>query len=804
MPVHTVDMTLPDGQVITLETGRFAQQAGGAVVVRSGDTHVLCTATMGANPRPGLDFFPLTCDYEERKYAVGKIPGGFVKRGGRPGEKAILTSRLIDRPLRPLFNKGMRNEVQVIALPLSADMDHLPDVLAVLGASAALCVSNIPFDGPIGCVRVGMTEDGGFIINPTQTQVAESKLDLVVAGTEKAILMVEAGCSEVSETEMLAAFDAAHEVIKVQCQVQNNLREMAGKEKSVVPVHDYNAEMVTRIRSEFGPSLREGLQQPDKASREAGLNLLINEVVDKLTAEYPDETADLREAADKVVKEQLRDLIVTEGKRPDGRGLKDIRQITCDVSLLPRVHGSGLFTRGQTQVLTALTLGSGADAQTVDTLEEDGTKRYMHFYNFPPYSVGEARPMRGPGRREIGHGALAERALQAVIPDPAGWPYTMLLQSEVLESNGSTSMASTCGSTLALLDAGVPIKAPVAGIAMGLINEGSNYAVLTDIQGMEDFSGDMDFKVAGTAEGITALQLDTKIQGIPRHVFVDAFEQARQARLFILDKINETIAAPREELSKFAPRIITIHVDPDQIGLLIGPGGKTIKKITADTGAKIDIEQDGTVNIASVEGEGGEMARKIIEDMTKTVKPGDIYEGKIVRFLQFGAFVELIPGKDALVHVSQLSETPPSRPDESLKLGDTLRVRVTEIDAQGRVNATARGLDEPFDPAQPEPGRPPRGGGGGDRGPRGGGGDRGGDRGGFSGSGGGNRGGNGGGVNDRERTRGPRPGGSGGRDNDRAALDTMASAASESTAPAQTPESDDDDDMPKARFRPRR
>ena len=537
-----------------------------------------------------------------------------------------------------------------------------------------------------------------------------------------------------------------------------------------------------------------------------------------MKGEYPDNISDIREVADKVVKEQLRDLIVTEGKRPDGRGLKEIREITCDVSLLPRVHGTGLFTRGQTQVLTTLTLGSGADAQTLDTLEEDGEKRYMHFYNFPPYSVGEARPLRGPGRREVGHGALAERALLAVIPPLSEWPYTMLLQSEVLESNGSTSMASTCGSSLALLDAGVPIKAPVAGIAMGLINEGDKFAVLTDIQGMEDFSGDIDFKVAGTAEGITALQLDTKIQGIPRQVFVEAFEQAREARLFILDKMNATISAPRGELSNYAPRIITIHIDPEQIGMIIGPGGKMIKKITAETGAKIDIEQDGTVNIASVSGEGGEAARAIIEGMTKNPKPGEIYEGKIVRFLQFGAFVELTPGKDALVHVSQLSDPAPSRPDEDLKMGDTLRVRITEIDGQGRINATARGLDEAFDAANPEPGRPPRGPrpdrGGGDRGGFGGGrgGDRGGDRGGSGGgdrggdrggSGGGDRGGSGGGGGfagaDRERTRGPRPGG--GRP-DGGDMETVNAPVAES-APAM--QSDDEgDDLPRARFRPRR
>jgi polyribonucleotide nucleotidyltransferase len=810
MAVHNVEMTLPNGEVISIETGKLAKQANGAVLVRSGDTHIICTATMSGQPKAALDFFPLTCDYEERKYAVGKIPGGFIKRGGRPGEKSVLTSRLIDRPLRPLFDKNMRNETQVIAMPLSADMDHLPDVLAVLGASAALTISDIPWAGPIGCVRVGMDADGGFIINPTQDQVAESRLDLVVAGTAKAILMIEAGAQEVTEAQMLEAFDRAHAVIQEQCAMLERLREAAGKPKTEVPLHVTNKEIVEKVRSQFGATLRQGLQDPDKASREAGLNILINDVVEKLTSEHPDNVGDLREAADKVVKEQLRDLIVSEGKRPDGRGVKDIRQIDCEVGLLPRVHGSGLFTRGQTQVLTTLTLGSGADAQMVDTLEEDGEKKYMHFYNFPPYSVGEARPLRGPGRREVGHGALAERALVPVLPSSDTWPYTMLLQSEVLESNGSTSMASTCGSTLALLDAGVPLKAPVAGIAMGLINEGDKFAVLTDIQGMEDFSGDMDFKVAGTEAGITALQLDTKIQGIPRQVFVDAFEQAREARLHILGKITAAISAPRENLSIYAPRIITIKIDPEQIGSIIGPGGKMIKKITADTGAKIDIEQDGTVNIASVSGEGGEMARKIIESMTKSPTVGEIYEGKITRFLQFGAFVEIAPGKDALVHVSQIADPAPSRPDENLKVGDSLKVRVTEIDGQGRVNATARGLDEPFDPENPEPGRPPRG-----ARPSGGGGfgDRGGDRGGRGGGGGyGDRGGDRGrgprpgGFGGGDRDRGPRPDG-GGRDPDRAPVtaNPVEAAAAASSAPAAgAPETDDTDDLPRARFRPRR
>ena len=777
--VHSVEMTLPGGRVVSIETGKLAKQASGAVVVKAGDTFLLATATMGS-VRGGIDFFPLTCDYEERKYAVGKIPGGFVKRGGRPSEKAVLTSRLIDRPLRPLFDKGMRNDVQVIAMPLSADMDFLPDVYAILGASAALHVSDIPWAGPIGAVRVGMDEAGEFICNPTQEQIAASRLDLVVAGTAKAILMVEAGAQEVTEAQMLDAFDFAHSVIQDQCKAIEQLRAIAGKPKREVPLHTANKEILAVVRERYSARLRAGLQDPDKASREAGLNLLIDMVAGELQPEFPDNVGDIREIADKVVKEQLRDLILTEGKRPDGRGTTDIRQISCEVGLLPRVHGSGLFTRGQTQVLTTCTLGSPGDAQMVDTLEEDGEKKYMHFYNFPPYSVGEARPMRGPGRREIGHGALAERALIPVLPAGAAWPYTNLLTSEVLESNGSTSMASTCGSTLALMDAGVPIKAPVAGIAMGLITDdtGEKYAVLTDIQGMEDFSGDMDFKVAGTADGITALQLDTKIQGIPRDVFVQGFEQARVARLHILDKINAAIAAPRGELSQYAPRIISLKIDPEQIGSVIGPGGKNIKKICADTGAKIDIEQDGTVHITSVDGAGGDMAKSIIEGMTKTLSPGEIYDGTVVRFLQFGAFVSLPGGKDALVHVSQIADPPPSRPDENLKLGDVIRVRVTEIDPQGRVNATARGLDEPFDPANPEPGRPPRPSGGG----------RGGDRGGR----GGDRGGRGGRGDDR-----------GGRGSDRG--DRAPREADRPAPAAESTESDEDgDEMPRARFRPRR
>ncbi len=782
---QTVELVFA-GQTLKISTGKIAKQAGGAVWLTHGDTIVQAAATMAKEPKVGLDFFPLTCDYEERKYAVGKIPGGFIKRGGRPGEKATLTSRLIDRPLRPLFPKGMRNETQVIAMPLSYQPEFPPDVLAVTACSAALTISNIPWAGPIGAVRVGVNaEDGSFILNPSVAEQGVNKLDLIVAGTKDAVVMVEAGASEVSEEVVLNAIDFAMEAIKELVKLQEELAAKLNVVKTEVPVHATNKEIYAVVNERFAASMRSGLQDPDKASREAGLDLLISDVVAQLKEEFPENVADLKEAADKVVKEQLRDLILTEGKRPDGRGVLDIRPISCEAGILPRVHGTGLFTRGQTQVLTTLTLGSGDEAQTMDTLEEEGQKHYMHFYNFPPYSVGEARPMRGPGRREIGHGALAERGLRAVLPTREEFPYTMLLTSEVLESNGSTSMASTCGSTLALLDAGVPIKAPVAGIAMGLIEgpakaDGSErqYAVLTDIQGMEDFSGDMDFKVAGTAEGITALQLDTKIKGVPRHVFVEAFEQAKVARLHILDKINACLPTHRESLSAYAPRIITIHIDPEQIGTVIGPGGKTIKKITAETGAKIDIQQDGTVFIAAVDGAAGEAAKKAVEDLTRTLKPGDEFEGTVVRFLQFGAFVEILPGKDGLVHVSQLSDSDEriNKPEDVCKLGDKIRVRVTEIDGQGRVNLTAKGLDEPFDPANPEPGRPPRPSGGGR------GGDRGGDRGGRPSFGGRDR--------DRggDRDRGPRP--------DRA----PAAEVQEEAAPV----AQDDDELPRARFRPKR
>jgi polyribonucleotide nucleotidyltransferase len=710
--IDTVEVEVA-GQLIQIETGRVAKQANGAVLVRSGDTIVLCTATMSREARTDIDFFPLVVDYEERKYSVGKIPGGFIKRGGRPSDKAVLTSRLIDRPLRPLFPSGMRNEVQVIAMPLSVDNEHLPDVLSIIGASAALTVSNIPFNGPVGAVRIGKV-NGEFIINPSFDQVENGDLDLVVAGTKDYIVMVEAGANEVSEAEILAALQLAHEHIKPICAIQEELAAKVGTVKAEVPLYVVPEDILTRVREQFAEQVLQAIQQPDKSAREEAIELLKEEIVQALLPEYPERETDLREAADKVVKEQVRRLILEHKVRPDGRKYDEIRPISCMVGLLPRVHGSALFTRGQTQVLTSVTLGPMEEAQIIDTLEEDGFKRYMHFYNFPPYSVGETRPLRGPGRREIGHGALAERALRPTIPPEEEFPYAILLTSEVLESNGSTSMASVCGSTLALMDAGVQIKAPVAGVAMGLMMQGDEWAVLSDIQGMEDFSGDMDFKVAGTARGITALQLDTKISGIPQAVFERALEQARQGRLYILEKMLETIDKPRDSISSYAPRIIVMEIHPDRIGDVIGPGGRIIKKILADTGTRIQIEQDGRVYIAADDEESGERARKMIEDLTRDVTVGETFLGKVTRTSSLGVFVEILPGKEGLVPLSQLSEQRVRRADELVKVGDEILVKVVEIDNLGRINLSARGLHNVFSRQAASSQKPaPRAGGGG-------------------------------------------------------------------------------------------
>ena len=642
------------GRTLSIETGRIAQLADGAVLMQYGDTSVLVTACASANPKEGIDFFPLSCDYEERLYAVGKIPGGFIKREGRPTEKAVLSSRLIDRPIRPLFPKGYRNDVQVVATVMSVDKDNSPEIVAMVGSSAALAISSIPFNGPTGSVLVGLI-DGEYILNPTMEQREKSELHLVVSGTKDAVMMVEAGAKEVPETVMLEAIMFAHDNIKKIVAFIEEIVAKVGKPKKEVKLFKVEEEIDAAVRAYSTEKLLTAIRTVEKLERQANIDAAKEEAMNHFAEIYPDNMKDIGEVLYNIIKEQVRYLITVEGVRPDDRKTDEIRPISCEVSVLPRVHGSGLFTRGQTQVMTIATLGPMGDVQILDGLsEEEEQKRYMHHYNFPPYSVGETRFMRGPGRREIGHGALAERALEPMIPSEEEFPYAIRLVSEVVASNGSTSQASVCGSTLALLDAGVPIKAPVAGVAMGLMKENENVAILTDIQGMEDFLGDMDFKVAGTEHGITAIQMDIKIAGIDRPILERALEQARVGRLFILDKMNAIINKPRPELSEYAPKIISMKIDPDKIRDVIGPGGKMINKIIAETGVKIDIEDDGRVFIAAVDKAAGEKALKIIEGLTKEVVEGEIYLGKVMRIMNFGAFVEILPGKEGLVHISKL------------------------------------------------------------------------------------------------------------------------------------------------------
>lgn len=815
------------GKVLSVETGRVANQAGGAVLLGMGETVILGTATMSENPREGIDFLPLTCDYEERKYSVGKIPGGFIKRGGRPSEKATLVSRLMDRPIRPLFPKGLRNDLQVIAMTFAVDQECPPDVLAICAAGAALTISDIPFKGPIAGVRVGRI-DGEFVLFPSIAQIKESDLDLVVAGHKEAISMVEAGASEVSEADMHAALKFAHEAIKLICLELEKFGKMVNKPKRDVILHTIDDSVKKAIEKKFKKEIEKALLgSKDKAVRESALNDLIKDVVKQMKPDYENDPvlqSQLPEAADAVVKGVVRELIIKKNQRPDGRGLEDIRQITCNAGLLPKVHGSGLFTRGQTQVMTVLAIGMPGDAQTMDGIEEEEPRRYMHFYNFPAYSVGEVRPMRGPGRREVGHGALAERALRAVIPfDDPQFPYTLMLTSECLESNGSTSMASVCGSTLALMDAGIPIKAPVAGIAMGLMSDGKEFKVLTDIIGMEDFCGDMDFKVAGTREGITALQLDTKLDGIPDEVLARALNQAKTARLQILDKIEEEIEAPRESFNSNAPQVTAININPEKIGAVIGPGGATIKKIQSTTGTNIDIQQDGRVLVGGSDGNAVAQAVAMIKSMTDDIAIGTQFRATVTRLMGKGALVEFIPGKEGLVPVDQLIPGEVRRPDDVVEVGDQINVIVHEVDAMGRVNFTALGVaqDHPNMPDNenavapaPQPSR------GGDRGGRGGGrfGDRGGDRGGRGGDRGGDRGGRGG---DRGGDRGGR-GGYGDRDRggdrgDRGPREDRApreESAPRAEAPREERAPEVPDAFPKkrgsaeedvnARFRPRR
>jgi polyribonucleotide nucleotidyltransferase len=731
------------GRRLSIETGRVAEQANGAVILRQGDTVVLSTAVMAKEPREGIDWFPLTCDYEEKLYAAGKIPGAFMRREGRPSETAILASRLTDRPLRPLFPEGFRLDVQVVSTVLSVDQENDPTILSINGASTALVISDIPFQGPVGAVRMGYL-DGKVVVNPSMARMAESQLDLVVAGTADAILMVEAGAKGVTEQIVLDALDMAHTEIKNICAAQLELQQQVGQEKREWVPPAYPEQMIEIVGEYLALRLDQVLYKADKATRETDIDDLRRKTIVELGERFPEHVEILGKLFDKALKDRVRQRVVEEGVRIDGRGLKDVRTITVEVGVLPRTHGSGLFTRGQTQALTIATLGTMGDAQKIDGLTDETSKRYMHHYNFPPYSVGEARPLRGPGRREIGHGALAERALLAVLPTVDEWPYTMRLVSEILSSNGSTSMASVCGSTLALMDAGVPIKSPVAGIAMGLVTREGKFAVLTDIQGVEDNLGDMDFKVAGTREGITALQMDIKVKGLTHEILAQALEQAREARLFVLDKMLAVIPKARSEMSPYAPRITTIMINPDKIRDIIGPGGKMIRKITEETGAQIDVEDDGRVFIAAVDQEGGKKAIDWIKGLTDEVEVGKIYKGKVVRMMPFGLFVEVLPNQDGLVHVSKLTDHRVERPEEVANVGDEIMVKATEVDSQGRLNLsrqaaieelTEKGLpiEEKIDKeamavalASPPP--PPREGGfggGGNRGGRNGGGSRG-------------------------------------------------------------------------------
>lgn len=677
------------GRDLVVQTGKLAQQANGSVLISYGDTTVLVTATASKEPREGIDFFPLTVDYEERLYAVGRIPGGFIKREGKPSEKAILSARLIDRPIRPLFPEGFRNEVQVIATILSVDQDNLPDVTAINGASIALCISDIPFAGPIGAVDVGLV-DGKLIVNPDCKQREHSDLKLVVAGTKDAILMVEAGANEVPEAKMLEAIMFGHEEIKKIVKFQEEIIAQIGKEKMELQLYSIEEELERAVKEFAVKDLIQAIRNPDKMIREENINKVVENALQHFEETYPEKEKEIKDVLYKLLKEEVRRMIIQEGIRPDGRALDEIRPISCEIGILPRTHGSGLFTRGQTQVLTVTTLGAMGDVQILDGLGIEEFKRYMHHYNFPPYSVGETRFLRGPGRREIGHGALAERALEPMIPSEEEFPYTIRLVSEVLSSNGSTSMASVCGSTLSLLDAGVPIKASVAGVAMGLIKEGEKIAILSDIQGIEDFLGDMDFKVAGTEKGITAIQMDIKIKGLSEDILRAALEQARKGRLFILNKMNEVIDKPKPELSPYAPRILTLKIDPDKIREVIGPGGKTINKIIADTGVKIDIEDDGRIYIASMDEWAGKKAVELIERLTRDVEIGGIYLGKVLRTTNFGAFVEILPGKEGLVHISKLERGRVNRVEDVVKVGDEILVKVTDIDHQGRINLSRK------------------------------------------------------------------------------------------------------------------
>lgn len=681
------------GRELIVETGRFAQLANGAALIRYGDTVILSTATSTKTPREGVDFFPLSVDYEERLYAVGKIPGGFIKREGKPSEKAILTARLIDRPIRPLFPDDLRNDVTVVNTVLSVDQDNSPEIAAMIGTSVALAISDIPWNGPIGGINIGLV-DGELIFNPNTSQREKSLLNLTVAGTEHKVIMIEAGAQEVPEDVMLEAIMKGHEEIKKQTEFIKSIVSEVGKPKYAYESKKVPDEIFNDVFEYGYEKMRNAVLNPDKEVRENNVALLTEEIQQYFAEKYPEMEEQLAEAIYKLEKKVVREYILKERKRVDGRGLEEIRPLSAEVGILPRVHGSGLFQRGQTQVLTAVTLGALGEVQMLDGVDLEEKKRYMHHYNFPSFSVGETKPSRGPGRREIGHGALAERALEPVIPDEQSFPYTIRLVSEVLMSNGSTSQGSVCGSTLALMDAGVPIKEPVAGISAGLVTDDENpenYLLLMDIQGIEDFFGDMDFKVAGTRNGITAIQVDIKIDGLTGDIIRNAFELTRKGRMHIIENvILKTIPAPRSELSVYAPKIFTTSIDPEKIRDVIGPGGKIIHRIIAETGTKIDISEDGKVYVASPDPDAAERAIKIVEGITGDVKPGDIFTGKVMRIMPFGAFVEFLPGKEGLVHISKLDNKHTKRVEDVVNIGDVIPVKVLEIDKQGRINLSRK------------------------------------------------------------------------------------------------------------------
>lgn len=751
------------GTVLRMESGELAKQAGGAVLLTYGDTVVLATATANAQPRPGASFFPLTVDYDEKMYAAGKIPGGWIKREGRPPERVTLTSRLIDRPIRPLFPEGFRNDVHVVAMALSVDEENDPDVIALSGAGAALSISEIPFEGPLAGVRVGYV-DGEFLINPTVSQLEESSLDLVVAGTRDNIMMVECGAQEVSEDLLLNAFEEAHEAIRNIIEMIDELVSKIGKPKAEFPLFLPDARLVKLMEEQLSEQVAKAIRVIDKKERGAAFDAITREglaaslekakIADKeellaliLDPEKPDFDDILKEMKGR----EMVNMILDDKVRIDGRTPTQIRPLDAQASILPRTHGTGLFTRGQTQVLSVLTLGTLAEEQSFDNIIGETSRRYIHHYNFPPFSVGEARFMRGPGRREIGHGALAERALLPVIPSEQEFPYTIRVVSECLESNGSTSMASTCGSTLALMDAGVPIKAPVGGIAMGLVARGKDYEVLTDIQGLEDHLGEMDFKVTGTRDGVTALQMDIKLKGITIEIMRKALEQAKDARFTIIDVIESCLPSPREKLSKHAPRITSITIDPDKIKDIIGPGGKNINRIIAETGVKIDIENDGRVFIAAIKSDAVDQAIKMIEDQLRDVEAGEQYKGKVMRLMNFGAFIEILPGKEGLLHISKIKPFRVEKVEDVINVGDEVEVKVEEIDSMGRINLTRKGLFSEEEMAEGESRGGERGGEG--RGERGGRAER--DRG-SRGERGGNRERDGG-RSERGESRGERP-----------------------------------------------